>query len=146
MYEIIQKIKELQAKIKQNELEAKYSGELIEDPLQLRSHKRPALRNLKIRPLISKLKVSGMLELHLNGFRYLTTKNEKIDLVFSNIKHAIYQPCDHDKIIIAIHFNFKNPIYLGKKKVFDIQFFTEAELPPTLDSNTKWDERVIQNR
>lgn len=95
----------------------------------MRNNKRPALRNLKVRPVISKLKVSGMLELHLNGFRYMTTKNEKIDVIFSNIKHAIFQPCDNE-MIVAIHFHLKNPIFLGKKKVFDVQFFTEAGLPP----------------
>jgi nucleosome binding factor SPN SPT16 subunit len=72
-------------------LEAKNRDELVEqDKLQVRNNKRPALRNLKVRPAISKLKVSGMLELHLNGFRYMTTKNEKIDVIFSNIKHAIF--------------------------------------------------------
>lgn len=70
-----------------------------------------------------------MLELHVNGFRYMTTKNEKIDVVFKNIKYAIFQPCDNE-MIVAIHFNLIHPIIIGKKKVFDVQFYTEAGLPP----------------
>nr|pir 138K protein - Tetrahymena thermophila [Tetrahymena thermophila]AAS65456.1 p138 [Tetrahymena thermophila] len=130
MLETIKKIKDLQAKVKQTDQEAKNKDELVEqDKLQLRNTKRPALRNLKVRPAISKQKVNGMLELHLNGFRYMTTKNEKVDVIFKNIKHAIFQPCDNE-MIVAIHFNLKNPIMIGKKKVWDVQFYTEAGLPP----------------
>lgn len=59
----------------------------------------------------------------------MTTKNEKVDVIFKNIKHAIFQPCDNE-MIVAIHFNLKNPIVIGKKKVYDVQFYTEAGLPP----------------
>lgn len=91
MGETIRKIKELQAKLKQTEVEAKNKDDFVEqEKLQLRNTKRPALRNLKVRPAISKQKVSGMLELHLNGFRYMTTKNEKVDVIFKNIKHSIF--------------------------------------------------------
>jgi nucleosome binding factor SPN SPT16 subunit len=33
-------------------------------------------------------------------------------------------------MIVAIHFNLINPIIIGKKKVYDVQFYTEAGLPP----------------
>lgn len=33
-------------------------------------------------------------------------------------------------MIVAIHFNLKHPIVIGKKKVYDVQFYTEAGLPP----------------
>lgn len=129
MTETIKKIKELQARVKQSEIEAKNREEIVEqDKLQLRTTKRPALRNLKVRPAISKQKVSGMLELHLNGFRYMTTKNEKIDVIFKNIKFSVFQPCDNE-MIVAIHFHLKNPIFIGKKKVYDVQFYTEAGMP-----------------
>ena len=65
------------------------------------------------------------MECHANGFRFYTRKNEKLDLLFNNIKHAFFQPCD-EEIIILVHFHLKNGIWIGKKKVVDIQFYTEA--------------------
>ena len=40
-----------------------------------------------IRPLLSTKKTSGDLEVHTNGFRFLTKRGEKVDIIFSNIKH-----------------------------------------------------------
>ncbi|EGR30454.1 metallopeptidase family m24, putative [Ichthyophthirius multifiliis] len=129
LQEIMKKIKDLQTKIKQNEQDQKQREDIIEqEKLQIRQTKRPALHNLKMRPTISKQKQTGVLELHLNGFRY-TTRNEKVDLVFSNIKHAFFQPCDNE-MIVALHFHLHHPLIIGKKKTNDVQFYMEAGLPP----------------
>lgn len=61
----------------------------------------------------------------MNGFRFLTRKQEKLDITFSNIRHAFFQPCDKEMIIL-LHFNLHTPIMVGKKKVSDVQFYTEA--------------------
>jgi nucleosome binding factor SPN SPT16 subunit len=37
------------------------------------------------------------------------------DLLFSNIKHLFFQPCDHELIVI-IHVHLRAPIMIGKKK------------------------------
>lgn len=52
--------------------------------------KRPSLDNVKIRPVFSGRKTLGVLEAHKNGFRYLSVKNERLDILYKNIKHAIY--------------------------------------------------------
>ena len=49
----------------------------------------------------------------------------QIDITYKNIKHAFYQPCDGEMIII-LHFHLKNSILIGKKKCLDVQFYTEA--------------------
>jgi len=85
------------------------------------------LQDLKVRPNISGKKTSGNLEAHTNGFRFYTKKGEKIDVTFNNIKHAFFQPCDNEMIIL-IHFNLHKPIIIGKKRSYDVQFYTEAGL------------------
>lgn len=51
--------------------------------------------------------------------------NQKIDILFSNIKHLFFQPCQHELIVI-IHVHLQNPIMIGKKKTRDVQFYREA--------------------
>lgn len=80
---------------------------------------------MTIRPNITNRKAFGTLEGHVNGFRYMTTKNEKVDIIYNNIKHAFFQPCENE-LIVLVHFTLHNPILLGKKKTTDIQFFKEA--------------------
>jgi hypothetical protein len=36
-----------------------------------------------------------------------------VDIMYNNIKHALFQPCDGEMIIL-LHFNLKNPIMFGK--------------------------------
>jgi len=52
--------------------------------------KRPTLDNIKVRPVLSGRKTLGVLEAHKNGFRYLSVKNEKLELLYKNVKHAFY--------------------------------------------------------
>jgi hypothetical protein len=51
--------------------------------------------------------------------------NQRIDVLFSNVKHLFFQPCDNE-LVVLIHFHLKSPIMIGKKKTKDIQFFREA--------------------
>lgn len=62
--------------------------------LKLNKGKRPVLRDLFSRPNSGLKKVKGNLECHLNGFRYTSIKGEHIDVTFSNIKYAFFQPCE----------------------------------------------------
>jgi nucleosome binding factor SPN SPT16 subunit len=49
-----------------------------------------------------------------------------VDILFSNIKHLFFQPCDNELHAI-IHVHLKAPILLnGKKKAKDIQFIRET--------------------
>lgn len=120
-------IKTVQKKFKsrldeQRELE----GVVQQDTLIINTAKvGPKLKDLFVRPNIYQRRISGSLEAHKNGFRFTSIKNDKVDIMFNNIKHAIYQPCDGEMIIL-LHFNLKNPIMLNKKRHHDIQFYTEV--------------------
>ena len=61
----------------------------------------------------------------MNGFRYNSIKGDIIDVAFSNIKYAFFQPCEKE-IIAAVHFRLVEPIMVGKKKTEDIQFYSEG--------------------
>lgn len=70
----------------------------------------------------------GQVEIHQNGLRYVHAvggPSAKVDILFSNIKHLFFQPCQHELIVI-IHVHLKNPIFIGKKKTKDVQFVREA--------------------
>ena len=41
-----------------------------------------------------------------SGFRYTSVRGDKVDLLYNNIRHAIFQPCDHEMIIV-LHFRLK---------------------------------------
>ncbi|EDQ90301.1 uncharacterized protein MONBRDRAFT_24617 [Monosiga brevicollis MX1] len=85
--------------------------------------KRVVLRDMSIRPVTRK-RNQGTLEMHANGLRY-TSKSEPIDILFSNIRNAFYQPCKNE-VVIALHFHLKNPILIDKKLVKDVQFYREV--------------------
>ena len=57
--------------------------------------------------------------------RYTSIRGDRVDILYDNIKHAFYQPCDNEMIIL-LHFNLKNAIMFGKKKHVDVQFYTEV--------------------
>ena len=48
-----------------------------------------------------------------------------LDILFSNMKHVFFQPCDNE-LIVLLHMHLHNPIMIGKRKVKDIQFYREA--------------------
>merc|ERR1719474_2283349 len=120
-------IKEIQKKYKMREAEDKEKADLVEqDNLIVSSAKgNPKLKDLYIRPNIVQKRLSGILEAHMNGFRYTSIRGDKVDILFNNIKHALFQPCDGEMIIL-LHFHLKNPIMFGKKKQSDVQFYTEV--------------------
>lgn len=120
-------IKNVQKKFKTRvDEEKEKEGIVKQDSLVVSTTKvGPKLKDLYIRPNIYQKRISGSLEAHVNGFRFTSIKNDKVDIMYNNIKHAIYQPCDGEMIIL-LHFNLKNPIILNKKKHFDIQLYTEV--------------------
>lgn len=79
-----------------------------------------------IKPNIIGKKTTGNLEIHQNGVRFTSQKGHNIDITFSNVKHAFFQPCPDDELTVIIHFNLKTPIMVGTRKVQDVQFFKEA--------------------
>eukprot|EP00127_Corallochytrium_limacisporum_P002671 Clim_evm107s134 gene=Clim_evmTU107s134 len=133
-------------RFKEREKAIKELEDVIEqDALQLAKGNVPRLNNLSIRPTIGR-KIHGYLEVHTNGFRYVSIRNQKVDVLFNNIKHAFFQPCDHEMITL-IHFHLKNPIIIEKKKTRDIQFYAEvAETSTALGRrNNMYDRDEIES-
>lgn len=91
--------------------------------------KKPVMEDLKMWPPFSGKRTFGRLELHKNGFKFRSTKNEELDILFVNIKHAVYQPSEGEEIIL-LHFNLKQPLIVGRKKTHDIQFFADVGMIP----------------
>jgi nucleosome binding factor SPN SPT16 subunit len=122
-----QAIKALQKKIRADREQAKQASGLVEQPNLILSKdgKIPRLSDLNMWPAMSGRKTQGTLEAHSNGLRFVSSKGEKIELIYSNIKHAIFQPCK-DEHIVLIHFHLRQPIVVNKKKAKDIQFFTDV--------------------
>eukprot|EP00118_Oscarella_pearsei_P025297 m.307942 g.307942 ORF g.307942 m.307942 type:complete len:566 (+) comp43069_c0_seq1:257-1954(+) len=122
-------IKEVQKKWKTQEAERKeMEGIVAQEDLQQTRKNAPRLKDLYIRPNITsgKAKSNGVLEAHVNGFRFTSYRGgTNVDILYSNIRFAFFQPCDHEMIVL-LHFNLKNPILLGKKKQENIQFYTEV--------------------
>ena len=91
--------------------------------------RRPAvLDNVFIRPAMEGKRVPGKVEIHSNGIRYQSPLNtqQRVDILFSNVRHLFFQPCQHELIVI-IHIHLKDPIIIGnKKKTKDVQFYREA--------------------
>jgi len=120
-------VNELRKRVTQRETErATLAGLKEQEVLQLMVHgKPPRLQNLSIRPNLGGRKTTGTLEAHTNGFRFITSKKGKVDIIYSNIKHAFFQPAERE-LIVLVHFHLHNAIMIGKKKTVDVQFYTEV--------------------
>ena len=122
---IMTKIKEMTKAYKAKEQEDREREDIVEqEKIIVRKEKRISLSELGIKPSLLSKKSQGTLEAHINGFRYITNKNERVDIIYKNIKHAFLQTCENE-MSAFVHFHLKNPILVGKKKVSDIQFYRE---------------------
>jgi nucleosome binding factor SPN SPT16 subunit len=91
-----------------------------QQPLQTIPGRRETLENVVVKPNLEGRKTIGNLEIHQNGLRYSSTKGIKVDIPFSNMKHAFYQPCAQNELIAIIHFSLKVPLTLSNKKVHEL--------------------------
>lgn len=60
-----------------------------------------------------------------SAFRYSTPKGEVLDVMYRNIKHALFQPAENEMITV-LHCHLHHPIMVGNKKTKDVQFYTEV--------------------
>uniref|UniRef100_UPI00358EF832 FACT complex subunit SPT16-like isoform X2 n=1 Tax=Myxine glutinosa TaxID=7769 RepID=UPI00358EF832 len=120
-------IKEVQKRYKTREAEEKEKEGIVKQATLLLNTNRtsPKIKDLYIRPNISQKRLQGSLEAHINGFRFTSSRGDKVDLLYNNIKLAIFQPCDGEMIIV-LHFHLKNAIMFDKKRHIDVQFYTEV--------------------
>lgn len=125
--ELYKQISEMKREITKKEQERRQKADLVEQD-NLIPLKRPVavLPDVNIRPPLEGKKLPGDLVVHQNGLRYSSIRGDQsLDILFSNIKHVFFQPCDNELYVI-IHFHLKNPIMIGKKKSSDVQFIRDA--------------------
>ncbi|GIL93381.1 hypothetical protein Vretifemale_20793, partial [Volvox reticuliferus] len=128
-------IKLLRSSIAQRDKERAERATLVAQEKLVRGKKVFKLPDLWMRPAFpgKGRKVPGSLEAHANGFRYQTPKGEILDVMYRNIKHALFQPAENEMITI-LHMHLHNPIMVGNKKTKDVQFYTEVmDVVQTLD-------------
>lgn len=128
--EIATQISNMKRDSVKKEQEKKDMEDVVEqDKLTEIRNRRPAvLDNVYIRPAMEGKRVPGKVEIHQNGIRYQSPLNaqHRVDILFSNVRHLFFQPCQHELIVI-IHIHLKDPIIVGnKKKTKDVQFYREA--------------------
>ena len=118
---------ELRKRARQREIREQEEADLVvqEKLVRTKNERVPRLADLTMRPVFAGRKTQGNLEAHTNGLRFISTRSEVVDVMYSNIKFAIFQPCESE-IMVLVHFHLKNPIMIGKKKHSDVQFFTEV--------------------
>ena len=121
-------IAELRKRSLQRARQAEQEQGLVVQPklLKLKDQKVPRLSDIEMRPAVSGRKSTGTLDAHQNGLRFTAAKTgDHLDIMYVNVKHAFYQPC-HGEHIVVIHFHLKDAIVVGKKKTNDVQFITYA--------------------
>ncbi|KAM1749380.1 hypothetical protein ACFX1T_010134 [Malus domestica] len=129
--EVVQQIKTLRRQVASRESERAERATLVtQEKLQISGAKfKPKrLPDLWIRPVFGGRgrKLTGSLEAHTNGFRYSTSRSEeRVDVMFSNIKHAFFQPAEKEMITL-LHFHLHDHIMVGNKKTKDVQFYAEV--------------------
>ncbi|CAM1500657.1 Fc.00g098190.m01.CDS01 [Cosmosporella sp. VM-42] len=128
--EIATQISNMKRDAVKKEQEKKDMEDVVEQDklVEIRNRRPAVLDNVYIRPAMEGKRVPGKVEIHQNGIRYQSPLNaqHRIDVLFSNIKHLFFQPCQHELIVI-IHIHLKDPIIVGnKKKTKDVQFYREA--------------------
>ncbi|KAG0220695.1 FACT complex subunit spt16 [Mortierella sp. GBA43] len=128
MSEIYNQILELKKSSAKKESERKEMADIVEQDklIEVKGKRPPRLPDVFARPGLDG-KRSGELEIHSNGLRYQSPLRDenRIDILFNNIKHLFFQPCDGE-LIVLIHCQLKNPIMIGKKKTEHVQFYREA--------------------
>ncbi|SCU88361.1 LANO_0D01882g1_1 [Lachancea nothofagi CBS 11611] len=129
MSEVFKQIADLKKEATKRDQERKLLADVVEQArlLENKSGRTKRLDQIFVRPSPDARRVPGTVFIHENGIRYQSPlrTDSRIDILFSNIKNLIFQPCKGELIVI-IHVHLKNPILMGKKKMQDVQFYREA--------------------
>jgi|AntRauTorckE5430_2_1112549.scaffolds.fasta_scaffold00815_2 nucleosome binding factor SPN SPT16 subunit len=120
-------IMELRKRFRAKEIQELEEATLVKQDrlIRTKNERVPRLSDLTMRPVFAGRKTQGNLEAHQNGMRFISNRGETVDIIYSNIKHAVFQPCENE-IMVLIHFHLKDPIMIGKKKQTNVQVFTEV--------------------
>jgi nucleosome binding factor SPN SPT16 subunit len=127
MTDIADQITEMKKAAVRKDQEKKELEDVVEQDklVEIRNRRPHRLDNIYMRPAMESKRIGGAVEVHQNGLRYHHLAGQKIDILFSNVKHLFFQPCTGELIVI-IHVHLINPIIIGKRKTKDIQFYREA--------------------
>ncbi|RYP64538.1 hypothetical protein DL771_008727 [Monosporascus sp. 5C6A] len=128
--EIATQISNMKKEATKKEQEKKDMEDVVEQDklVEIRNRRPAVMDNVFIRPAMEGKRVPGKVEIHQNGIRYQSplSTQQRVDVLFSNIRHLFFQPCAHE-LIVVIHVHLKDPIIIGnKKKTKDVQFYREA--------------------
>ena len=130
---------ELRKRARTRELREQEEANLVEQEklIRTKNERVPRLSDLTMRPVVAGRKTQGNLEAHTNGLRFISTRGDIVDIMYKNVKYAIFQPCENE-IMVLVHFHLKNAIMVGKKRQFDVQFFTEVvDASQTVDAGKR---------
>lgn len=125
---ISKQITDLKKEVNKREQQKKEMADVIEQDVlvEIKGRRPHKLPEVFVRPALDGKRLPGEVEIHQSGLRYQSPMgSQKIDVLFSNIKHLFFQPCDKELLVI-VHIHLKAPIMIGKRKAHDIQFFREA--------------------
>ncbi|CCE72790.1 Piso0_000384 [Millerozyma farinosa CBS 7064] len=129
MVDVYKAIQDLKKDAVKREQEKKQMADVVTQAnlVELKGSRVKRLENVFVRPTPDTKKIGGVLQIHENGLRYqsVVRSDQRVDVLFSNIKHLFFQPCK-DELIVLIHCHLKSPIMIGKRKTHDVQFYREA--------------------
>lgn len=129
MVDVYKAIQDLKKDSVKREQEKKQMADVVTQAslIELKGSRVKRLDNVFIRPTPETKKLGGVLQIHENGLRYQSSfkQDQRVDVLFSNIKHLFFQP-SKDELIVLIHCHLKNPLMIGKRKTYDVQFYREA--------------------
>ena len=126
MTEVLKRISEMKKAAVKRESEKRERADVITQASLIEVNRPRRLDNVFIRPTPDTKRVPGFVSIHQNGIRYQSlTRDQRVDVLFSNIKHLFFQSCKGELLVI-IHAHLRTPIMIGKKKTYDVQFYREA--------------------
>ncbi|KAM9925794.1 hypothetical protein OXX59_003643 [Metschnikowia pulcherrima] len=129
MIDVWKAIQDLKKDSVKREAEKKQLADVVTQGnlVELKGSRMKKLEQVFIRPTADTKKIGGVLQIHENGLRYQSSfrADQRVDILFSNIKHLFFQPCK-EELIVIIHCHLKSPIMIGKRKTHDVQFYREA--------------------
>ncbi|CAD6921441.1 unnamed protein product [Tilletia controversa] len=125
--DILREVMDMKKAAQKRDAEQREMADVVEqDKLILNKGRVSALQEVFPRPALDGKRLPGDLELHQNGLRFTSpNRDQRIELLFSNMKHLFFQPCEKELYVI-VHIHLKAPIMMGKKKAKDIQFYREV--------------------
>jgi nucleosome binding factor SPN SPT16 subunit len=106
---VLKEIKDLQkAHRLKLSIEHKQLDVIRDEPL----HDRIAdLHQVQIRPTLEGRRSDGTLTAFKNGFKFVNKNQKSLTFMNSNIKYAVFQPCNDEQIVL-LHFYLAKPIII----------------------------------